>query len=189
MKILKLIINTILLIFLISYALAEEVKFEASKMDVTKNGKIVIAKDTKTKIPAEQIEIYSDDALYNKSEQVLNFSQNVDFKDIANDIVIKSNLITYKKNEDLVYSDDETFFYIGEKYKIKSKNVSYDRNLKKIFGSNETIITDDVNNKYVLKENFIFDLINQTIRARSAIIFDSKDNKYIFEDTMRKCQY
>ena len=95
MKILKLIINSILLIFFISNALAEEVKFEASKMDVTKNGKIIIAKDTNTKIPAEQIEIYSDDALYNKSEKVLNFSQNVDFKDIANDIVIKSNLIAF----------------------------------------------------------------------------------------------
>ena len=55
MKILKLIINSILLIFFISNALAEEVKFEASKMDVTKNGKIIIAKDTNTKIPAEQI--------------------------------------------------------------------------------------------------------------------------------------
>ena len=186
MKILKLIINSILLILLISIALADEVKFEASKMDVTKNGKIIIAKDTNTKIPAEQIEIYSDDALYNKSEQVLNFSQNVDFKDIANDIVIKSNSITYKRKKDLVYSDDETFFYIGEKYKIKSKDVSYDRNLKKIFGSNETIITDDVGNKYVLKENFVFDLINQTLRASSAIILDSKDNKYIFEDLIIK---
>ncbi len=186
MKILKLIINSILLIFFISNAFAEEIKFEASKMDVTKNGKIIIAKDTNTKIPAEQIEIYSDDALYNKSEQILNFSQNVDFKDIANDIVIKSNLITYKKRKNLVYSDDETFFNIGEKYKIKSKDVSYDRNLKKIFGSNETIITDDEGNKYVLKENFVFDLINQTIRARSAIILDSKDNKYIFENLIIK---
>ena len=131
MKIHKLIINSILLIFLISNAFAEEVKFESSNMDVTKNGKIIIAKDTNTKIPAEQIEIYSDDALYNKSEQVLNFSQNVDFKDIANDIVIKSNLITYKRTEDLVYSDDETFFDNVEKYKIKSKDVSYDRSLKK----------------------------------------------------------
>ena len=129
MKIHSLIINTILIIFLISNALANEVKFDASKMDVTKNGKIIVAKETNTKIPAEKIEIYSDDALYNKTEEILNFSKNVNFKDFLNDVEIRSNLITYKRKEDLVYSDDETFFSIREKYNIKTKNISYDRSI------------------------------------------------------------
>jgi len=186
MRIKTIIFITVILITQISFSISQEVKFEAKKIDVTKNGNIIIAKETNTKIPSKKIEIYSDDALYNKNEEIINFNKNVNLKDFLNNVIINSNSITYKKKEDLIYSDDETLFNIDQIYTIKSRNVTFNRKLNKIYSDESATIKDTEENTYILKENFVFDLNKDTIRAKSATILDSNDNKYIFEDLIIK---
>ncbi len=186
MRIKTIIFITVILITQISFSISQEVKFEAKKIDVTKNGNIIIAKETNTKIPSEKIEIYSDDALYNKIEEIINFNKNVNLRDFLNNVIINSNSITYKKKEDLIYSDDETLFNIDQIYTIKSRNVTFNRKLNKIYSDESATIKDSEENTYILKESFVFDLNKDTIRAKSATILDSNDNKYIFEDLIIK---
>ena len=69
MKIKKFILITVILLFQISFSISDEVKFEATNIDVTRNGNLIIAKETNTKIPSKKIEIYSDEAIYNKNKE------------------------------------------------------------------------------------------------------------------------
>ena len=186
MRIKTIIFITIILITQISFSISQEVKFEAKKIDITKNGNIIIAKETNTKIPSEKIEIYSDDAIYYKNDEIINFNKNVNLRDFLNNLIINSNSITYKKKEDLIYSDDETSFNIDQIYTIKSRDVTFNRKLNIIYSDEGATIKDTEENTYILKEKYVFDLNKETIRAKSATILDANDNKYIFEDLIIK---
>ena len=132
MKIKKFILITVILLFQISFSISDEVKFEATNIDLKRNGNLIIAKETNTKIPSKKIEIYSDEAIYNKNKEIIKFNKNVIFKDFLNNLTINGSLITYEKKEDLIYSNDETFFVINQKYKVKSRDVTFDRKLNRI---------------------------------------------------------
>ncbi len=186
MKIKKFILITVILLFQISFSISDEVKFEATNIDLKRNGNLIIAKETNTKIPSKKIEIYSDEAIYNKNKEIIKFNKNVIFKDFLNNLTINGSLITYEKKEDLIYSNEETFFVINQKYKVKSRDVTFDRKLNRIYSDKGATIKDSQENTYSLKEKFVFDLNKETIRAKFANILDKNENKYIFENLIVK---
>ena len=119
MKIKKFLVYTFILFFACFKVIAEEVEFEASKLDIKDDGNIIIAYNSKTLIPSEKVKITSDKARYNKNTEIILFTKNVIFKDLINNIVIKGSKVTYNKDKNLIYSEGNTIIDVEDKYNIK----------------------------------------------------------------------
>ncbi len=183
MKINKLLNFIAILFFLVSFKVfAEEVEFQASNIEVKNDGNIILAYETKTNIPDKSVVIESEEAEYNKKNQIIIFKKNVYFQDLKNNLIIKGDKITYEKSKDKIYSEGNTFFNIENNYNVKSSNVFYERKKKIIFSNEETKIKDIQNNLYKFKDKFAFDIKNKIIKSNNSEILDANYNKYIFED-------
>ena len=178
----KLILKTILFLFILYSSSHSEVKFEASKIDLKENGNIIEATDSRTILSLKKISISSYKAIYNKEKKFIEFSSNVFFSDKKNNVEIKSDDIKYNIKEDIIYSEHNTEIIIKNKYKIKSKEIYYDRLNNKLYSEKETEIVDNENNIYKLKNNFEFDLTSDKLLSKKAEIIDSDNNKYFFEN-------
>ena len=169
MKIKNKIIFCIFFLFFIPHGFGDEIEFVSSNMFVEDNGNTIIAKNVKTIIKSENVEVISDKARYNKKDNIIIYSDNVIYYDFQNDIIIRGDRITYNKNKNLVYSTGYTEFDVKDKYKIDLKNVYYDRVSQLIYGDEKTIINDNKKNTYKLEERYRFDLNTEIIKSKSQI--------------------
>ncbi len=179
----KYLVTNIILFYLIAFsAISDEVKFDSSQIELKENGNLIISYNSKTSIPAKNIEIISNKATYLKLKNILTLEGNVIYKDLNKDIAIKSEKIIYEKEKDLLYSDGFTKIFLDNKYQIESEHIFYDRIQELIYGNDDTIINDSENNLYKLKESYEFDIVNEIIKSKKSIIIDNSNNKYIFEN-------
>ena len=181
-KKLLLIIALLLVTILSLKSNSDEVKFKASNMDIKNDGNLVIAYKSSTLIPNKEIEIKSEKAEYDKISEILTFKNEVLFKDIRKNLIIKSNKVILENNKNLIYSPNETEIFVNNKFKINTKNIYFDRNSQKIYSNEKTLINDNENNIYELSEKFNFDIKNEIIKSGKSTITDKDGNKYIFED-------
>ena len=179
------IIKLIKIIILISFCLnahSNEIQIESTDMDIKNDGNSIIANNAEIIVPFEEIRILSKIANYEKIINLLTFKDNVFFDDKKNNVIIESNLITYEKNKNLIYSEGKTKLKIENEYKINSNNIYYDRASSIIYSSEETLIEDGNNNFYILKDGFKFEIVNEIIKSKKSIIVDKNNNKYVFEN-------
>ena len=182
MKIKKIILNILLLLFINTNTFSDEIVFESSDLEIKNNGNIIFAKETYVKIPNKKINIKSKKAEYYKSKKIIIFKDDVYFEDLENKIEIFSNEITYNENKNIIFSNVPTKIYKDNKFKIKTTDILYDRNQQKIYSQNDGLIEDDKENIYELKNKFTFDLNDEVIKSKKSIITDKNKNEYIFED-------
>ena len=161
---------------------SNDIEFEADEMDVKDDGKIIYAYNSNTIIKSENITIKSNQVKYDKKNDLVIFTDDVDFKDVKKNLIIFGDKIIYKKKENIVYSLGQTKFKVKNKYNISSNDVYFDRNNNIIYSDEETIIKDNEKNIYKLKDKFNFDLNREIIKAKKSFILDKHDHKYMFED-------
>ena len=168
--------------FTIISSSSEEIQFDSSNMDIKNEGNLIIAYNSKLKLPNKQVFISSKKATYDKLNNFLTFENNVYLKDEVENIIIESDKINYDRNKNLFFSIGDTEINLNEKYHIKSKNIFFDRKLNTIYSDYKTIIEDNEKNNYNLDKSFNFDIINEIIKAKKSLITDKDNNKYIFDD-------
>ena len=184
MRISYLIIIFIIFCSFTKSLLADEVNFNAKKIEVEENGNKIIAFISETYIPKKKINIKSDIANYNKKEQILNFIDKVKLSDLNNNLYIEGDKMKYEKDKDLFYSYGNTKFNINDKYIIFSKNVFYNRNTQTIYGDDFTKIEDNKKNIFKLKDGFIFDIEKELIKSKISTVLDNENNTYFFENSI-----
>ncbi len=178
----KIIINLIIILIGFTNACSEEVEFKAKNIEIKENGNKVFAYNSETIISKEKIRIISNKVRYNKVDDILVFTNQVQFDDKKNDVVIQGKEIRYEKKKNLIYSRGTTEFDVYGIYKIVSKNVYFDREKKIIYGSEDTNIIDEKNNIFNLKNKFKFDIKNEILKSKKSDIIDNKGNRYKFQD-------
>ena len=146
---------------------SNDIEFEADEMDVKDDGKIIYAYNSNTIIKSENIIIKSNQVKYDKKNDLVIFTDDVDFKDVEKNLIIFGDKIIYKRKENIVYSLGQTKFKVKNKYNISSNDVYFDRNNNIIYSDEETIIKDNEKNIYKLKDKFNFDLNREIIKANS----------------------
>ena len=129
--------------FTIISSSSEEIQFDSSNMDIKNEGNLIIAYNSKLKLPNKQVFISSKKATYDKLNNFLTFENNVYLKDEVENIIIESDKINYDRNKNLFFSIGDTEINLNEKYHIKSKNIFFDRGLNIIYGNYKTIIKDN----------------------------------------------
>ena len=91
---------------------AQEISFQALEMDIKEEGNLIIAFNSETDIPSENLKIYSDKVQYNKKTDIIIFTKNVVINDLENDVKINSNRVIYEKKKNLIFSKGRTKFNI-----------------------------------------------------------------------------
>ena len=182
MRIKNFILVLIISIIISKNSFSENIEIQSSNMKISEEGNIITAFEASTIIKNENIKIDSNKTKYNKSDEIIIFTDKVFFHDINKDIKIFGDKITYNKNKDLIFSNGPTKINIENSYAIESSDIFYDRKSKLIYSDKETFINDQENNFYDLKEKFNFDIVKEIIKSKSSVIIDKNNNQYIFED-------
>ena len=92
------------LIFFISFSnsYSEELKFEATSIEIIDKDKIIIAKEGVKILSSDEIVIDADKMRYDKEEKFLEASGNIYITNEIENIEITSDNITYDKNEEKI---------------------------------------------------------------------------------------
>ena len=87
---------------------------------------------------------------YNKTLNIINAKENVKVDDTNEDLILFADDLTYKKNQEKIYTIGDTEADIEKKYNFISKDVLFDRNKMELSSSHKTKILDDKSNFYEL---------------------------------------
>ncbi len=176
-------ISKLFIIILIFYSVkADEIEIDASDIKIQDEGKLIKAFNSNVNIPKRKLSIKSQITEYDKQKKIIKFIDNVYFFDEINNVIIKSDLIRYDENKNLIFSPGKAEFLIEDKYNLTSSKIYFDRSIQEIYSDEETEIIDDENNIYNLEDEFRFDISNEIILSKKSSILDNEKNKYIFED-------
>ena len=79
MKVSKLLIIILIFKAFTNMLYSEEIKFNSEKMDIKDEGNLIIAYNSNTHIPKDNVNIISENAIYNKNKNLITFTDNVFF--------------------------------------------------------------------------------------------------------------
>ena len=176
-------ITFIFLIFFLSFnvnSYGEEFTFETTEIRILDDGnKIEGIKGTKA-TTSDGIEIISDKFLYDKVNQILVSKGNVQLTDKLNNIVLKTNKLSYFRDKEIIFSHNSTKIDFDNIYWVDSNDVTYDREALTISSNKDTKINDSFNNFLTLK-NLNFFLKTKVVKGKEIFLIDSEKNKYHLE--------
>ena len=179
----KILLNLIILIISINSTLLkanEEFNFNVTEVEVSNKGNFFkgLKRGVATTNNGQTI-ITADTFEYDKITNILKAKGDVIAEDKIKNYVIRSNHLTYFKNEEKIFSKGKTNATIESKYKISSNNVTLDRGLGVLKSNEKTFIFDDEFTEY--KTDILHYTINENIFKGSNVKITTNTNKDIIE--------
>ncbi len=176
---------TFLFVFL-TYSLSafsEELKFEATSIEIIDKDKIVVANDGVKILSGNDIKIDADQMKYDKEKKFLEASGNIIITNQEKNIKIKSNSITYDKKIEKIISSGNVIINFEENYTLNTKEVIY---LKKTgeFLINFTSKIEDSFGNIIELENLNYNANDKLIKGKMVKLLDIENNIYNFENAI-----
>ena len=163
----------------ISNSYSEELKFEASSIEIIDKDKIIIAKEGVKILSGDEIIIFADQMRYNKVKEFLKASGNIVVKNEIENIEIISENITFDKKEKIVSSGNVKIKF-DDNYTLKTKEVIYLKNSEEILINNTSKIIDHLGNEIEF-EKLIYSVIDKLIKGKMVKLLDPEKNFYNFD--------
>ncbi len=160
---------------------ADELDIISDNIKILQNGNIIKSIETKAIIKKKGLYIEGDASIYNKRKKIIEFDENVIFKDEDANLEVKTKKAKYNQYTDILKTFGITNIFVENKYEIYSKNILFDRKAQIVYSNFETTIKDFEGNIYNLENNFEFDLTKEIISTNNANIIDTDNNIYFFE--------
>ena len=177
-------LSILVIIFCLSFinsTYSDEIIFETPEIQSLKNNEIIKASKGGKAIINKNSEVIADKFEYNKKTEILIAEGNVVVIDKLNNIVTKSNKITYQKNLEKYFSQGKTNITVEDKYIINSKNVNLLVNENQFFSDENTTVKDTENNFYAA-EKFRYQIDKKLFRGNRVFLNTNDNNKYYYED-------
>ena len=111
----------------------EQFNFNVSEIEILDEGNKIIGSKRGTISSTDGIIISADTFVYLKIENILNAKGNVVIEDKTNDYTFYSKEITYKKNDEIIFTNGITKSKIHSRYDFTSNDTLFFVNEKKIF--------------------------------------------------------
>ncbi len=180
--ILKLI--SLLIFFVkISNSYSEELRFEASSIEIIDKDKIIIAKEGVKILSGDKIVIDANQMRYNKEEKFLEASGNIKIINQIDNIEITSDDITYDKNAEKIVSSGNVEIKFEDNYLLKTKEIIYLKNSGEILINHRSKIEDNLGNEIEF-EQLNFNSIDKLIKGKTVKLLDLEQNFYNFESAI-----
>ena len=175
----KILLILTVLIFNINSSLLkanEEFDFNVTEVEISNEGNffkglkrgVATTKNNETIITADTFE-------YDKLTNILIAKGDVIIEDKIKNYIIKSNHITYFKNEERIFSKGKTNAVLESKYKVSSSDITLDRNLDILKSNKKTVIIDDEFTEY--QTDILHYTINENIFKGSNVKVITNTNK------------
>jgi len=124
---------SVIFIFLVNFSsnAYEQFNFDITEIEIVENGNRFIGKKRGKITTNDGIVIDGDTFNYDKKNNIINVLGNVILKDNLKDYTLKTEGITYFKNEEKIITKDLTKIIVKSKYTFRSENVEFLRNENK----------------------------------------------------------
>ena len=166
-----------------NFSLSDELKFEASKIELLENqnvikasGEIKIFLDNETEIDAEKF-------IYNKKKSLGTIEDNVKIDDKLNKLQVYSKKIEYYKEDEIIKSNYPTKIIFENNYIINLNSFNYDRKNLIITSASPTSLKDKLGNEFNVDE-FIFQIDKNLLKSKSLKYKDYENNKVSLENAI-----
>ncbi len=145
-----------------AYSKIDNIKIDGKNFKFDKSTSILITNDAKATLSEKNIEIKSDQLIYNQKTSTIKALGNVEIRNLLNNILLKSEEAIYKKNEKKILSNVRSTLTDKFGNNIITEQFSYmlDNNLLKI---SKAKIVDIQNNTYYVETAFVNLITNKLI--------------------------
>ena len=164
-------------------AFSEELKFEASSIEIIDKDKIVIAENGVKIFSGDEIVIDADKMRYDKEKKFLQANGNIVIKNQPEKIEISSDSLSYDKNNEKIISSGNVEIKLDKNYILNTKEIIYLKNTGEILVNHFTKIIDNFNNEIEF-EQINFNLNNNLLKGKKVKLVDLEKNFYKFESAI-----
>tara|TARA_B100000886_G_scaffold297312_1_gene224940 strand:- start:2494 stop:4878 length:2385 start_codon:yes stop_codon:yes gene_type:complete len=177
-----------LIFFLIFYvyfspSYTEELRFEASSIEIIDKDKVVIAKEGVKILSGDEIVIDADQMRYDKEENFLEAEGNIIISNQLENIKIFSDSITYDKNAEKIVSSGNVEIKFEDDYTLKTKEIIYLKNSEEILINHSSQIKDILGNEIEFKQ-LNYSAIDKLIKGKKVKLLDIEKNFYNFDSAI-----
>ena len=169
------------LVFLTNFlsAYSEELRFEATSIELEDKDKIITAKQGVKILSGDEIIIDADNMIYNKEKKFLQANGNIIIRNKRENIEIKSDEITYDKNIERIVSSGNVEIKFNDNYTLTTKEIIYLKNSGEILINYISKITDNYKNEIEISQ-LNYTTNNKLLKEKSKIARFRK-NLYNFD--------
>ena len=167
----------------ISNSYSEELRFEATSIEIIDKDKIIIAKDGVKILSGDEIVIDADQMRYDKEEEFLEASGNIIIKNQIENIEIISENISYDKKKEKIISSGNVEIKFENNYTLKTKEIIYLKNSEEILINTISKIKDNLGNEIEF-EKLNYNAIDKLIKGKKVKLLDLENNFYNFDNAI-----
>ena len=167
----------------ITHSYSEELKFEATSIEIIDKDKIIIANNGVKIFSGDEIVINADQMRYNKEEKFLEASGNILITNQIENLEIISDKITYDKNEEKIVSSGNVEIKIENNYRLKTKKIIYLKNSEEILINDNSKIKDNLGNEIEF-DQLNYNTIDKLIKGKNVKLLDIEKNFYNFDNAI-----
>jgi len=161
-------------------AYSEELKFEATSIEIKDKDKIIVAKDGVKILSGNEVVINADQMRYDKEKNFLEAKGNIVVTNQIKNIKIYSDSITYDKNIEKITSLGNVEIKFENSYFLNTKEIVYLKNSEEILVDDEIEIKDNLGN-FIKLGKLNFSVNTKLIKGEMVKLLDSEENFYNFE--------
>ena len=160
---------------------SEELKFEATLIEIIDKDKIIIAEKGVKILSGDEIVIDADKMKYNKEEKFLEASGNISITNQIKNIEIISDNITYDKNLEKIVSSGNVEIKFEDNYSLKTKEIIYLKNSEEILINYISKMRDNFGNEIEF-EQLNYNATNKLVKGKKVKLLDVENNFYKMVD-------
>ena len=159
---------------------SNELKFEATSIELIDKDKIIMAKDGVRILSNDGIVIDADKMRYDKEKKILNAEGNIAVKNKSKKIQINSDKITYDKIEEKIVSSGNVLIEFENNYTLSTDEIIYLKNSEEILINHYSRIEDQFENNIEI-EKLNYSIKDKLFKGRKVKLRDLEKNFYNFD--------
>ena len=162
---------------------SEELKFEATSIEIIDKDRIVIANDGVRIFSDNETVIDADQMKYDKKKKFLEAGGNIIITNQVKNIQIKSDNITYDQDLEKIVSFGNVEIKFEDNFMINTKEIIYLKKSEEILINYPSEIKDNLGNE-ISFEQLNYNVNNQLIKGKMVKLLDLEKNFYNFNSAI-----